>query len=336
MDAPLSLSFKIPAMNRQELFDLIDKWTKGEATEQELKALMNYYYSFHDTPEWDELKMGNRFQLETEMKERLLANIRQMPREEARVRRIWWPRIAAASVLLITVGALWMYLAQPGRSSKPLRQGLLAAQPGQPRFATLPDGTQVWLSPASTLQYTEGPDNGAMNLQLEGEAFFEVQQDAAHPFIVATGALTTTVLGTSFNIQAYRDQAAVGVTVVTGKVAVKEANDAIPVSPNQRAVFNKQTKSISITDHVDTEQLLLRRKGILKYKGAPLQEVINTLGNYYNVKINIEGPTEDCFYFGDFEIQKGLDKALQQLSLTLNATLVKKDATTYIIRKGRC
>lgn len=323
-------------MNRQELFDLIDKWTKGEATEQELKALMNYYYSFRDTAEWDELQLGNRFQLEEEMEERLLANIRQMPREEAPVRRIWWPRIAAASVVLITAGALWMYLLHSKRSSVPLRQGLLAAQPGQHRFVKLPDGTQVWLSPASTLQYTEGPGNGAMNLRLEGEAFFEVQQDAARPFIVATGGLTTTVLGTSFNIQAYRDQAAVGVTVVTGKVAVKEAKDAIPLSPNQRAVFNKQTKAISITDHVDTEQLLLRRNGILKYKGAPLKEVISTLGIYYNVSINIEGPTDDCFYFGDFQVQKGLDKALQQLCLTLNATLVKKDAATYIIRKGRC
>jgi hypothetical protein len=67
-----------------------------------------------------------------------------------------------------------------------------------------------------------------------------------------------------------------------------------------------------------------------------LKEVISTLGNYYNVSINIEGPTDDCFYFGDFQIQKGLDKALQQLCLTLNATLVKKDTATYIIRKGRC
>ncbi|HEY0611485.1 MAG TPA: DUF4974 domain-containing protein, partial [Chitinophaga sp.] len=142
--------------------------------------------------------------------------------------------------------------------------------------------------------------------------------------------------GTSFSIQAYQGQSAVGVTVVTGKVAVKETKDAIPLLPNQRAVFNKQTKAISITDHVDTEQLLLRRNGILKYKGAPLQEVISTLGNYYNVTINIEGPTDDCFYFGDFQVQKGLDKALQQLCLTLNATLVKKDATTYIIKKGRC
>jgi len=336
MPSLLSLSSKILAMTRQEFFDLIDKWTKGEATEQELKALMNYYYSFRNSPEWDELEMGNRLQLEAEMEEQLLANIRQQPREEIPVRPIWWRRIAVAAVLLIIAGVLWKYFVYPERSTVALKQGLLAALPGHPRFAKLPDGTQVWLSSASTLRYTERTDNGAMNLQLEGEAFFEVQKDAARSFTVVTGTLSTTVLGTSFDIQAYPGQAAVGVTVVTGKVAVKEAKDAIPVSPNQRAVFNKQTKAISITDHVDTEQLLLRRTGILKYKGAHLAEVTNTLANYYNVSINIEGPTDDCFYFGGFDIQKGLDKALQQLCLTLNATLVKKDATTYIIKKGRC
>lgn len=332
----LSLSFKIPSMNRQELFDLIDKWTKGEATEQELKALMNYYYSFRDTPEWDELELGNRLQLQAEMEKRLLEGIRKTPLKEAPVRRLWWRRIAVASVLLVAAGALWIYVALLKRSSIPVREHVLTTLPGKQRFKRLPDGTLIWLSPASTLHCTERLDNGAMNLRLEGEAFFEVQQDAARPFTIVTGALTTTVLGTSFSIQAYRDQPAVGVTVVTGKVAVKETKEAIAVSPHQRAVFNKQTKAISISDHVDTEQLLLRREGILKYKGAPLQEVISTLGNYYNVRINIEGPTDDCFYFGDFDIQKGLDKALQQLCLTLNATLVKKDATTYIIKKGRC
>jgi ferric-dicitrate binding protein FerR (iron transport regulator) len=332
-------------MNRQEFFDLIDKWTKGEATEQELKALMNYYYSFRGTPEWDELEMGNRLQLEAEMEEQLLANIRQTPFKEAPMRRLWWPRIAAASVLLAMVLGLsiyFIYLKRPAITRKELA---VNAAPGQHRQLKLPDSTTVWLSPASSLRYlADQADTGVITVYLEGEAFFDVQQHAGRPFVVMAGGLTTTVLGTSFNIQAYDNQPGVGVTVVTGKVAVKRTavpatlsgKTAIPLSPSQRAVFSKQTQNIHVTSHVDTEQLLLRRTGILKYKGAALQEVTNTLANYYKVSIRIEGPTDDCFYFGDFDIQKGLDKALQQLCLTLNATLVKKDAASYIIKKGRC
>jgi ferric-dicitrate binding protein FerR (iron transport regulator) len=178
---------------------------------------------------------------------------------------------------------------------------------------------------------------------LSGEAFFDVAQNAVHPFIVVTGGLRTKVLGTSFNIQAYPSQRDFGVTVVSGKVAVSEIHtpatlskeNPVTLSPRQQAVFNNTTRAINVKDHVDAEQFLLRRTGILKYKGAPVQEVVNTLGNYYNVTINIEGPTEDCFYFGEFNIDKGLDKALEQLCLTLNATLVKK-GSAYVIRKGRC
>lgn len=321
-------------MNRDELFKLIDKWTRGEASEQEIKALMNYYYSFRGTPEWDEAQLGNSHELEAELEQRLLAGIRQTPQEEAPVRRTWWRAAAAAAILIMLAGALWIYFSNRSILSGSVKEGHIATLPGQYSRLELPDGTKLWLSPASRLRYAAHADK-AIEVWLDGEAFFDVPKNAGRSFIVVTGGLTTTVLGTSFDVRAYRDQPGVGITVVSGKVAVKGAASAIPVSPNQRAVFNKQTRAISITGHVDTEQLLLRRNGILKYKGASLQEVVSTLGNYYNVKIHIEGPTDDCFYFGDFDIQKGLEKALQQLCLTLDATLVKKD-TTYIIRKGRC
>lgn len=330
-------------MNRQELFELIDKWTRGEASEQEIKSLMNYYYSFRDTPEWDEMQLGDRQQLASEMEERILENIRRAPRETAPIRRIWWPRVAVAAVLLLLGGALWMYVADWRKLSGPVKEEIVAALPGQHRQVGLPDGTQVWLSPSSTLQYSEKFNREGRTVWLSGEAFFDVAQNAVHPFIVVTGGLRTKVLGTSFNIQAYPSQRDFGVTVVSGKVAVSEIHTPatlskekpVTLSPRQQAVFNNTTRAINVNDHVDAEQFLLRRTGILKYKGAPVQEVVNTLGNYYNVTINIEGPTEDCFYFGEFNINKGLDKALEQLCLTLNATLVKK-GSAYVIRKGRC
>jgi ferric-dicitrate binding protein FerR (iron transport regulator) len=330
-------------MNRQELFELIDKWTKGEATEQEVKALMNYYYSFRGTGEWDDLQLGSLRQFEAEMEQRLLDNIRQTPPETTPVRRIWWPKVAVAVVVLLLAGALWTYLADWRQLSRPVKTKEIVTLPGQHRQVKLPDGTQVWLSPASSLLYAKDFVGGERHVWLDGEAFFDVAQDPAHPFGIVTGGALTTVLGTSFNIQAYPGQADFRVTVVTGKVTVSKTRvsgtssrkAAITVSPNQRADFNNLTGTISVSDHVDTEPFLLRRTGTLKYKGAPLQEVVSTLGNYYNVSITIDGPTADCFYFGEFRIDKGLEKALQQLCLTLNATLVKEGAT-YIIKKGRC
>ncbi|GAA0525443.1 FecR family protein [Chitinophaga japonensis] len=325
-------------MDRQAFYALIDKWNRGEATDEEVQALMNYYHSFRDTPEWDEARLGDRSAVEAEMEQRLLRSIRQLPQQQAPVRRMRWLRVAAAAaVLLLLAGAAWWYRA--GRGPAELRQQTLVTQAGQHRQLELADGTKVWLSPASTLQYPQRFTGPAREVSLSGEAFFEVAPGAEHPFIIHSGAVDTRVLGTSFTIQAYAAQPDIGVTVVTGKVAVSTAQagsqPAVTLSPQQQVVFSKATGRLRKTDKVDTRPLLLRRAGILKYNRAPLQEVVAELGCYYNVSIIIEGPTDNCFYFGEFNTNRELEKALRQLCLTLNATLVKKDGA-YIIRKGRC
>jgi len=321
-------------MNRQAFFTLIDKWMDGRATAEEVQALMNYYYSFREAPEWM-AHTGAKAQLETEMEQQLLYNIRQIPQEAAApVRRMRWWQVAAAAVLLFAIGSSVYYLVR--RPAPVVQQLVFSTQPGQHRQLRLPDGTQVWLSPASTLQYPERFSGHTREVALNGEAFFDVAQQAAQPFIIHSGAVDTRVLGTSFNIQAYARQPDIGVTVVSGRVAVQAAHTgAIALNPQQRAVFNKRTGGMQRQEHIDTEQLLLRRNGILKYRSASLATVVQELGYYYNVTINIEGSIEGCFYFGEFNTNDRLEKALHQLCLTLNATLLK-NGNTYVIRKGRC
>jgi len=323
-------------MDRQAFFTLIDKWMDGCATDAEVQALMNYYYSFREAPEWEGHLLGAKAQLEAEMEQQLLLNIRQIPQQPAviPVRRIGWLRIAAAVALLIAALGITYYMVW--KPLPPVQQQAFSTQPGQHRQLQLPDGTKVWLSPASFLQYPEKFSGHTREVILHGEAFFDVAANEEQPFIIHSGAVDTKVLGTSFNIQAYPQQPNIGVTVVTGKVAVKTAkSEAVAVTPQQRAVFNKQTGSIQREENVDTAQLLLRRAGILKYRGAALAAVAAELGYYYNVSINIAGSTEGCFYFGEFNTNGQLEKALKQLCLTLNATL-EKNGDTYVIKKVRC
>lgn len=323
-------------MDRQAFFTLIDKWMDGCATDAEVQALMNYYYSFREAPEWEGHLSGAKAQLEAEMEQQLLLKIRQTPQQPAitPVRRIGWMRVAAAVVLLIAALGITYYMVW--KPLPPVQQQAFSTQPGQHRQLQLPDGTKVWLSPASFLQYPEKFSGHTREVILRGEAFFDAAPDEEHPFIIHSGAVDTKVLGTSFNIQAYPQQPNIGVTVVSGKVAVKTAHsNEVAVTPQQRAVFNKQTGSIQREEHVDTEQLLLRRAGILKYRGAALPAVVAELGYYYNVNIHIAGSTEGCFYFGEFNTNGQLEKALKQLCLTLNATL-EKNGDTYVIKKVRC
>lgn len=306
-------------MERQAFFELIDKWMNGIASESEVQALMNYYYSFQEDAAWEPMAKAR---LEAEMELQLLQSIRHMPQQRVvRIRYFW---VAAAAVVVLMLGLGWLF-----RSHRPaVKQIQLTTLARENRQLQLADGTQVWLSPSSTLQYPEKFNGRTREVNLHGEAFFSVAKGS--PFIVHSGQVETRVLGTSFTVQAYDRQPEIGVTVLTGKVAVAQTI----VLPNQRAVFNKQSGSLH-TDSIDAGTLLLRREGLLKYRGAPLLNVVQELGYYYNVTITIEGPTADCFYFGEFNTNSQLEKALNQLCLTLNATLVKA-GNTWIIRKSRC
>ncbi len=328
-------------MDRQAFLELIDKWMNGNASETEVQALMNYYYSFKEATEWDEALLGAKAQLGAEMEQQLLQNIRRVPQQEEPliekpVRRIPWGAMAAAVLLAVLVSLGWLF--RDGWHQPPARQLELVTTAGEHRQLTLPDGTQVWLSPSSSLQYPDKFNGHTRELSLRGEAFFSVAQQKAQPFIIHSGQVDTKVLGTSFTIQAYDRQPEIGVTVLTGKVAVmpaaKEGPAAVAVSSNQRAIFSKESGQLR-TAAADASELLLRRQGVLKYHGAALPDVVHELEYYYNVTINIEGSTADCFYFGEFNTNSQLEKALHQLCLTLNATLVK-EGNTWIIRKGRC
>lgn len=323
-------------MNRQAFYSLIDKWMDGSASEEEVKQLMNYYHSFKTTPEWDEVELGAKSLLEAEMEQQLLTRIRAAVPETAPVKRTWWPRIAAAAAVLFVLAVSgWWYLQRPATPVPDhSRQQLFATKAGEHKKIQLPDSTTVWLSPASTITYTAAFGKENRELTLSGEAFFEVTTNAGQPFIIHSGRVDTRVLGTSFNIQAFDAQPDVAVTVLTGKVAVGNADSAVHVAPSERAVFSKATGAITKEDRVATGDLLSRREGILKYDRAGLPEVAAELGYYYNVKIEIKGKISSCFYFGEFNTNGTLDKALRQLCLSLNATL-ESNGTTYIIRMDK-
>lgn len=322
-------------MQREDFFHLIDKWTNGTASEEELRQLMNYYHSF-PAQEWNDATMGDRAALEAGLEQELLQAIRK-PVTNKTIRMRPWLRIAAAVAgLLIIAGGIAWFGRKPDSghisSSAPMAYRTATAQHLR---VTLPDSTIVFLSPNSTLE--QGKDYGKQErtVTLTGEAFFEIRENSRQPFKVHSGAVIAKVLGTSFNVQAYAAQPDIAVTVLTGKVAVSKGNETVACRPGNRAVYNKQNGNLLRETGVDTQWILEHQQGLLRYDRANLQSVADQLGYYYNVKITITGSTANCFYVGEFNTREPLEKALKQLCLTLNATMEHKNAT-YFIRMSGC
>lgn len=113
---------------------------------------------------------------------------------------------------------------------------------GQVTEFTLPDGSSVWLSAASSIEYPEEFSKDKRTVNLQGEAFFDVKHDSERPFQVRSGPVTTLVLGTSFNVKAYQSDPILEVTLASGRVEVfeNEGVDKKTLEPNQQVLFKRE------------------------------------------------------------------------------------------------
>ena len=252
-----------------------------------------------------------------------------------------WVKIAALWLVLIT--ATLLLLNEHFKDHYKFKNGkqLLYAvtRPGEKRILQLYDGTKIWLSPSSSLEYQDQLIGNYREVKLEGEAFFEVAKDKKHPFIIYTGQVRTEVVGTSFNIRAFGKQHKVTVTVVTGivKVSVWSATNAkikqVTLKPNQSADFTKETRTLK-TDSVPNMQPEIKRKeGILTYNGTPVPDVIADFRRYYNLSIELENKSALCLCYGEFDTTKPINTVLDQLAAAINAKVVYKNER-YILQGG--
>jgi ferric-dicitrate binding protein FerR (iron transport regulator) len=110
----------------------------------------------------------------------------------------------------------------------------------------LPDGTQVWLNGDTRLSYSNDFIGNTREVYLEGEAFFDVSHDAAHPFIIHTNKINIKVLGTAFNVRSYPQDETVETSLVRGKIEVilkSRPDEKIILSPNEKLIVsNKNTE----------------------------------------------------------------------------------------------
>lgn len=173
------------------------------------------------------------------------------------------------------------------------RQTLLTADAGEtltvsvPRGKdfklTLADGTRVWLNAGSSLRYPSRFTERERSVELQGEAFFEVARDERHPFIVRTGEVVTQVLGTQFNFRAYPGETT-HVTLVSGSVKVtgKQGRSTV-LQPGQD--LSHDSDGHEAVQEVNTDCFTAWTEGYFYFEEAPLEEIMRTLGRWYNVSV---------------------------------------------------
>lgn len=159
----------------------------------------------------------------------------------------------------------------------------IATAPGERTRVTLADGTTVELNVASRLRVPTAFGDTTRVVYLEGEAFFDVAPDPAHPFVIHAGAGVARVLGTAFNVNAYPAEEDVAVVVVEGRVSLRaDAHpEAAVLHPGERGRL--VPGAAVAVDRVPPDAYLAWRSGRLVFTGTPLREVARVLARWYGL-----------------------------------------------------
>lgn len=272
--------------------------------------------------EWDEIS-NNGF-LPNEVKFRMWQNIRNNTFDRHRHVYRW---IAAACIILfLSIGGYQSFFETELPTTKTI---VTKTFPQDIRLLRLPDGTRVWLNQNTKIEY---PDQFAANertIKLEGEAFFEVKRDPSRPFIISSGVIKTTVLGTSFNVEAYNGKAP-EVHVRTGKVKVESSQNAVFIEKGYAAIYtpNSEIMKKQKTNISEPEW----KKILIDVDGLTLEQVIEKLKSDH--AFSIEYSNEDLKQLkikGTLDTRQGFSEMLQTIGFALEVEVKPIGNNKYVI-----
>ena len=196
------------------------------------------------------------------------------------------------------------------------------SNPGMRTSCNLPDGTVAYLNSGSTLIYPVPYDKDKRAVTLDGEGYFKVTRDSKKPFIVsvADGKMRVKVLGTEFNLQAYREEGLIKTTLVSGKVNIeaKKENGTVvrqELSPSMKATYDLSAGKINL-ETVNPAYEIALIEGKLMFYNSPLPEVLRDLSYFYNVKFEVQDPLIKSYYFTGTFMEKQLSQILDYLKIS--------------------
>ena len=290
--------------NRKELDDMRKIWDKVGSVPSEFPVDIEKEWKYHKTKIGREKVSEKRFSLRPVLK-------------------------IAASVILIVTLSLTGYFYLKGKT--------VTTQLAETRSVALPDGTMVTLNASSKLHYDRKFNKQYRQVSLEGEAFFQVHKDASKPFIISTGQAEIKVLGTSFNVKAYKSMEVVELVVAEGVVSLYAKNkpdEGIKATAGARAIFNR--KSLQISKQPNTDRNFISWKThIMVFDNDRLDAVMTLIGEVYSKKIEFANPAlRDCTLTTRFR-SKNLPAVINVLESTLGIS-IQISGDTLIVSGDGC
>ncbi len=213
--------------------------------------------------------------------------------------RFWW-LVSAAAILVFLSGTLATYFIQRNISIRQSsqEQTIIYTALGQKSQVELPDGSKAWLNAGTKMTYSHAFNQHDRKITLDGEAFFDVVKKENMPFTVQTSHLDVVVKGTAFDVSAYGNDAKIEVSLLRGKVAIKDKKGQLigELKPNDWIQLDKQTGRYTQIQQLDAIQYSTWKSEVLVFEDEALDSVLKKLERWYGVNITWRGAESDTHY----------------------------------------
>jgi len=149
----------------------------------------------------------------------------------------------------------------------------------------LPDGSHVWLNAASTMRYPTAFKGNRREIELQGQAYFEVAPNASQPFFVKANSVEVQVLGTSFDVMAYNDEKSINTTLINGSVSVKMGGSEQRLKPGQQVIADPASGSMVVRT-ADVDQVIAWKTGFFEFDNATMADITRQLARWYDIDVS--------------------------------------------------
>lgn len=317
-------------MKESEIYALIGRVLSGEADRHDHQLLQRWLEETEENRAiyknlqqiWYETRLKEEFSNVDRVYHKFLEK-REGGQEKRMVqihqRKAKRRRIASVAAVILLIGGLsyWGLQNKVVPAVQPESIALVVKEnpAGQKSKIVLADGTLVWLNSESTLRYPPNFSDTLRRIELVGEAYFQVAKEAHRPFVVASGGLQTTAVGTAFNVRHYAEDSVAIVFLAEGKVKIEHTENSgafVLLEPGWGV--RSEVGSAHLQKFTDrSDQWTGWKEGVLFFGNASIQEVVKTCERWYGVAFTIKGlPPQDWKFTGMFE-NENLENVLESM-----------------------
>ncbi|MEJ7831149.1 MAG: FecR domain-containing protein [Segetibacter sp.] len=316
-------------MDKFYFLEILLKYQQGHATKEEIQFLISYYNLFDEESDAMALLDENqKDRLKSDIHASIWNNIKsnKYRTKKTKIINAGMVKMAAAFLLPIAIVSIVLVLTRQSvvqtEDRVQINNIIQFNKHKEHQMLFLPDGSTVIISAGSKLKYPSSFDSMMKReVYLEGQAFFDISHNTAKPFIVHTGKIETTVLGTAFNIKAWPGNTDIIVTVIRGKVKVGDEQKILGIiTPNEQIVFNKKEKK-AIQRKVNTHPFLAWKEQDILFEDITVAEAAKLLEDRFNVHIYFNDESISAMRFTTtFMKDESLEQVLNSICEFNNAS----------------